>query len=221
MKDIPNPRIIRSKRRSLALQMLPNAELVVKVPYWMPDGDIQRFIEVNHAWIKKKFDKIQQAKQLSDKLTGEKILYLGQLVAIQAGNYSTIALEKNVLLFPEALQFRQKKELNTWYIQQAKTLITRQVTYFAKEMSVVHKSISFSDTKSRWGSCSHDNHLQFNWRLVMSPLLVVNYVIIHELAHIDEKNHSMDFWRRVGKYNPSYRQNRKWLKEHGNILFSN
>lgn len=220
MHDLPKPRIIRSKRRSLALQVLPNAELLVKAPYWMPESDIRRFLQDNRAWIEEKIAKKRQTKELSNKLSGEKILYLGKLLDVKVGNYINITLGIDHILFPEALKFRLKKELSTWYIQQAKAMITRQIEYFAKEMDVEYKSISFSDTRSRWGSCSHDNHLQFNWRLVMSPLLVVNYVIIHELAHIDEKNHSMVFWRRVKKYNPSYRQNRKWLKEHGDLLFA-
>jgi predicted metal-dependent hydrolase len=220
MNTLPNPRIIRSHRRSLALQVLPNAEILVKAPYWMPDGMIQRFLLDNHAWIEKRILQKQQVKTLSDKMTGDKILYLGNLLGVKVGNYSTISLDKDHILFPEVLQFRLKKELSRWYIQQAKATITRLVERLAQEMDVEYKSISFSDTKSRWGSCSHDNHLQFNWRLVMAPLLVVQYVIIHELAHITEKNHSMDFWRRVGKFNPSYRQNRKWLKEHGDLLFA-
>jgi predicted metal-dependent hydrolase len=221
MHNISSPRIIRSKRSSLALQVLPNAELVVKVPFWMPERDIDRFIDTNRDWIKKRLDKIQQTQVLSDKITGESILYLGKIVPVIVGNYIKIALSKDAVLFPQALQFRQKKELNTWFVQQAKIIISRQVEQYAKEMNVEYKNVSFSDTKSRWGSCSRDNSLQFNWRLIMAPLLVVNYVIVHELSHITEKNHSMGFWRRVGKYNPSYRQNRKWLKEHGNLLFSN
>ena len=220
MNNPLSPRIIRSHRKSLALQVLPNAQVLVKAPYWMPDSLIQRFLKDNHAWIEKKIALKKQNVAVSDRVMGEKLLYLGNELDIRVGNYSSIHLGKDHILFPEVLKFRIKKELSTWYVQQAKDLITRQVVALSKEMQVEYKSISFSDTKSRWGSCSHDNHLQFNWRLVMAPLLVVNYVIIHELSHITEKNHSMDFWRRVGKFNPSYRQNRKWLKEHGDLLFA-
>ncbi len=73
-------------------------------------------------------------------------------------------------------------------------------------------------TKSQWGSCTHDNKLQFSWRLIMTPITVLNYVVIHELAHTTQKNHSRAFWDVVRRHCPSYNRQRKWLKEHGNSL---
>jgi len=139
-------------------------------------------------------------------------------VKLKLGPYTEIAVSNDELLFPIALQFRAQKELRAWYIKQGRELITKQLEKYALEMGASYTDLTFSDTKSKWGSCSHDNRLQFSWRLIMAPVLVMNYVIIHELAHTTEKNHSRDFWKIVEKYTPSYRQSRKWLRDHGHTL---
>ena len=101
---------------------------------------------------------------------------------------------------------------------QGKNILSEQVKSYALQMKAEYKEITFSDTKSQWGRCTHDNRLQFSWRLVMAPMLVINYVIIHELSHTFEKNHTQMFWMKVRNFNPSYRQQIKWLKEHGASL---
>lgn len=220
MPDFPTPQIIRSKRRTASLYVLPNATVLVKAPMRMRDSDINTFIHNNIAWIQKRLQAIQSLPIAVRKYEhGEKFFFLGDLHSLDIGNYTQIAAKDGILHFPSFLKFRLKKEIDSWYMMQAKDVITRLVEKYAGEMNVAYRSLTFSDTKSRWGSCSHDNHLQFNWRLVMAPMLVIIYVVTHELAHINEKNHSEDFWRRVRRYNPSYRQSRKWLKDHGNLLF--
>lgn len=148
----------------------------------------------------------------------EEYLFLGQKLLFHPGNYTSITVKDDKLLFPLALLFRKEKELTNWYTQQAKKIIAAQVARFAKEMQTSYRSLTFSDTRSKWGSCTHDNRLQFSWRLVMAPLLVLNYVIIHELAHTLEKNHTQYFWMKVRRFNPSYRQQIKWLKDYGTTL---
>lgn len=145
-------------------------------------------------------------------------LYLGKEYTLHTGNHTSISLHEDRLLFPHVLQFRLEKEITTWYIQQARSVISNQVEYYSKHMNTIYASLKFSDTISQWGSCSRDNNLQFNWRLIMAPLLVLNYVIIHELTHTLEKNHSSNFWSKVRLHNPSYKQQIKWLQTHGNSL---
>jgi predicted metal-dependent hydrolase len=213
-------RIEKSRRRSLALFITPDRTVLVKAPLLTPKFIIDQFVAKHTDWIEKRLAKLQSVplrgtRQYTD---GETLLFLGKQYRIRTGPFTNIAFRGDALLFPKALQFRAEKELHTWYKKMAENFITQQVEKFAREMEAEYKEITFSDTKSRWGSCSHDNRLQFNWRLVMAPVLVVNYVIVHELAHTSEKNHSRDFWRRVEKYNPSYRQSRKWLSESGHTL---
>lgn len=212
--------VIRSKRRTLSLQVLSNGSIVVKSPTYVSDKDINKFIEKNREWIDKQNQLKQKLSISTDKKYehGEQFLYLGVSHTLEVGNYKTIEVSDNKILFPNFLAFRIQKELTAWYLSQAKKLITEQVEYYAKQMNVTYTTLSFSDTKSRWGACSHDNQLQFNWKLIMAPLLTLNYVVVHELTHTTEKNHSRNFWNKVRFYNPSYKQQMKWLKTHGDSL---
>jgi predicted metal-dependent hydrolase len=217
----PDVKVIRSKRKTLSLHVAPDKSVIVKVPMRISMREITQFIEKNQEWIEKQRKRVEVLPHTAQKKyqNGEIFLYLGKPHTLEIGNFTAITVTDDTIFFPQFLQFRIQKELTTWYIKQGKEIITSQVEWNAKQMKLNYKSLSFSDTKSRWGSCSHDNHLQFNWRLVMAPLLVIRYVVVHELVHTIEKNHSADFWSRVRYMSPSYKQQQKWLKTHGEILF--
>lgn len=185
----------------------------------MPQFFIDRFIQKNQDWIKRKTELVKTKKiPTKSYQEGEEFLYLGKKYLLKIGNYKSMQFHEGFLYLPSFLVFRAKKEIETWYITQAKKLIKTQLDYYAREMKTSYRGLMFSDTNSKWGSCTHDNRLQFNWRLVMAPLLVINYVIIHELAHTFEKNHSRSFWSKVRLYNPSYKQQIKWLKLNAHLL---
>lgn len=211
----PNIKIIKSYRRTVVLHIEADGSVVVKAPKLMFDFQIRRFIAEHQDWIEKHTEK---RKRLGKMRKEGEYFYLGKTLAFTIGKYTSIEVKGEKLLFPEGLLFRKEKELNNWYIRQAREVISHQTEYYAQKMKTEYKEITFSDTKSQWGRCTHDNRLQFNWRLVMAPQLVVNYVVIHELAHTMEKNHTQMFWMKVRGQNPSYRQQIKWLKDHGSSL---
>lgn len=216
MADTWNFTVVRSDRRTIALQITPDGSLLVKAPSRMSDRKIEEFVTDHTDWIEKKLHVV--SKHVSHKRKEDEYLFLGKTVTLHPGNYTNIVLQGDELLFPVGLLFRKEKELMKWYIEQAKKIITEQVEKYAKEMDTDFKEITFSDTRSQWGRCTSDNRLQFSWRLVMAPLLVLNYVVIHELAHTKEKNHSQMFWMKVRNYNPSCKMQIKWLKENGHTL---
>jgi predicted metal-dependent hydrolase len=219
MSDLVNFTILRSNRSSLAIQIKPDGSVIVKAPHLVPKFLINRFVSEHSDWIQKQLDTHRFVAHKSKQYThGEEFLYLGKPYVLDIGAYTSISVSETKLCFPRALQFRTQKELLNWYQKEARLLITKQVALHSEVMGVSYGSITFSDTKSKWGSCSHDNNLQFNWRLVMAPFLVLNYVVIHELTHIHHKNHSQAFWMAVAKHNPSYRQQRLWLKKYGDTL---
>ncbi len=212
--------IIRSKRRSLSIHIKSDATLLIKAPLRTPERFIEQFINANEEWIQKQLNKKIKYihRTVHAYIEGEEFMYLGNIVVLTFGDYKEITVQDGLLLFPKFLTFRIKKELSDWYIKKGKEIITRRLTWYANDMGISYTGLTFSDTKSRWGSCSHDNQLQFNWRLIMAPLLTINYVVVHELVHTIEKNHSSRFWNKVGFYNPSYKQQRAWLKEYNDIL---
>lgn len=218
MPTIPFPEIIRSMRKTMSLHISPKGELIVKAPFFVPEKLIQQFIRNKEAWIAQAVQKITSSK-ISEKSyqEGAEFLYLGDVYKLRIGNFKEISVHSS-LNFPDFLVFRIKKELMAWYINQAKKVITTQVEYFSKQMNTKYKSIRFSDTSSKWGSCGPDNALQFNWRLIMAPLMVINYVVIHELAHTIEKNHGPRFWSKVRLYTPAHKQHSKWLERNRQLL---
>ncbi|MCX8009180.1 MAG: M48 family metallopeptidase [Patescibacteria group bacterium] len=213
--------IIRSSRKSLSIRVLPDGSLRVNAPRFASELEIHNFINKQHEWIERQRQKILtiQAKRQSRRYEdGEEFLYLGNTIRLAIGDHKAILLQGDRLCFPHFLKFRIREEIRQWFIKQAKDVIADIVRKNSQVMNVSYSSITFSDTRSKWGSCTRDNRLQFCWRLVMAPLLVIQYVVIHELVHIIEKNHSRKFWMKVALYNPSYKQQIQWLKTHGDEL---
>lgn len=217
--DIPTPTIIREHRHSITIHITREGEVVVKAPRLLPMFAINQFIRSKEDWIAQKLKKFEvhpiKKKQYVE---GEEFWYLGKTYKLHLSSSTEIKITDDQLIFPKALLFRAQKELEAWYKKQAKEIISKRLTHHAEKMNALYSSVKFSDTKSKWGTCGVDNDLQFNWRLVMVPLMVLDYVVIHELAHTEEKNHSASFWRIVSRETPAYKQHRKWLNQHGHLL---
>lgn len=219
MFDISKVEIKRSARGSISIAITPTGRVIVRAPHLIPKSFILSFVENKRDWIEKRLvltnGTAKKPKKFAD---GEKFFYLGKEYDLKFGYFPQIGITGSNLIVPEALKNQAKSVLEKWYIKEAKLLIKDMVVEHSAKMNTSFKNITFSDTKSQWGRCTHDNRLQFNWRLVMAPLLVVRYVVIHELSHTKEKNHSQKFWSTVRSYNPSYKSQIKWLKENGGKL---
>lgn len=112
------------------------------------------------------------------------------------------------------ISFEQKKE----YKKLSRGVLGARLLYWSGVMNLQYTSFRLSSAKTRWGSCSGKNSINLNWRLVMTPNEVIDYVVIHELAHIKQKNHSVKFWEIVQKYDPLWKHRRKWLRENQGII---
>jgi len=110
--------------------------------------------------------------------------------------------------------------LEEWYRTQAANLIWRRTDELAAQLGVAYGRVSIRGQKTRWGSCSCKGNLSFNWKLMMAPRPVIDYVIIHEVAHLKEMSHSKRFWQLVAEHCPNWRMHKKWLREHDTILRS-
>lgn len=108
-----------------------------------------------------------------------------------------------------------REAVRTWYVEQARGVISRLVAEHAGRMGVTYGRIAIRGQRSRWGSCSEAGNLNFNWRLVMMPEHICEYVVVHELAHRKQLNHSKKFWKEVENALPDYRIRDEWLKKHG------
>lgn len=113
-----------------------------------------------------------------------------------------------------------KRALQEWYIREARREIGAAVSRYARTMEISYGRIAIRGQRTRWGSCSSNANLNFNWRLVMMPQPILEYVVVHELAHRRQMNHSPAFWAEVEKALPDYRESDKWLKKNGIYFLS-
>lgn len=215
------PQIIKSRRSSLTISINPDGEVIVKVPLLVPKFIINNFIREKSDWIEKTLAKINKRKPNKKRhQEGEFFLFLGQKYKLKFDHVLEVQLKNGEIIFPHAAVFRIEKEMTNWYIRKAQEIISKRVEFHAQRMHASYKDLRFSDTRSKWGTCFRDNSLQFSWRLVMAPLMVLDYVVIHELVHTTEKNHKDTFWGKVRLYTPAYKQHRKWLEENAHLLIN-
>jgi len=209
-------RIIRSKRRTIALIVETDGSVTVRAPLRITDRSILKFVEEHTGWVESKQAKIREAVPIPSKqyLPGESFLYLGQSYPLEIvrDQKRKLVLEEGFKL-SESMQANAKQIFQNWYRQEAERIIPERVQRFAEDHQFSYKKIRISSARTRWGSCSARGTLSFSWRLIMTPLDVVDYVIIHELVHTIHPNHSKQFWAMVERLLPDYQDRRKRLKQ--------
>lgn len=213
-------KLIRSKRRTIALIIERDGSFTVRAPIRAPHVVIEIFIQQKADWITRTRDKMKSTpceptvgKQYID---GEKFLFLGSSFDLELAE-----LQKHSLHFDSGFTLRRSVQIKgeqvftRWYKEQALEVITERVKQYSQQYNFTPKQVKISSAKTRWGSCSPNGTLNFTWRLVMAPLDVIDYVVVHELAHLRVKDHSSKFWKVVESIYPEYKKQRKWLRENG------
>ncbi len=214
----------RKRRRTISLHIKEDGKIVVQAPYRMPKWEIEKLLQEKQPWISEKVLEREKKTKEAEKifLPGEKFLYLGEWYPLEMqepgsqGPPLRLAFGKFILNGDHLEEARSL--FCNWYKREAKEKITARVDYYSRRFRLVPKGIKITSAKFRWGSCSRDNRLSFSWRIIMGSLSVIDYVLIHELVHIREKNHSRNFWNTLGSCFPDYRQHRHWLRENGHLL---
>ncbi len=218
-------RIIRSKRRSIGLQINSRGELIIRAPKRISIKKINRVIEKHSNWIRKKI--IQAKKQKSEVpqkkfVQGEEFLFLGlkYWLDFRKQNKKIVLDKKNSLICISDKNKKQtKKIIKEWYQNKAEELLINKTNKFAKEKDLKINKAKISWAKKRWGSYSNKSrNINYNWRLIMAPEFVIDYVVIHELVHSKQSNHSQKFWKKVEQMYPEYKKAKKWLKQKGHLL---
>lgn len=222
--------LIRSKRRSLGLELSPRG-IKARAPARMSEAAIVEFIQTKRAWIDKHLQKMPAPVDTAPlRLTeGTTLLLRGQAyqLLITEGSRQKIHVKGDQIIVPVAhsqtpLEQRVKTKLIKWYKKVALHELQTRARYYAKLMDVPQRradQIYVRDYKRRWGSCDNKGKLSFNWRILQAPTAVSDYVVIHELAHCHEFNHSKRFWAIVAKQMPSYKEHDQWLSLHGYELY--
>lgn len=215
MAKIKITKIERSKRKTIALLINSDSTLTVRAPLLASQSYIDNLINKKQSWINKKVKEIQASPKpvIKEYVNGEGFLYLGKSYRLKiVTNRSSIHLN-DYLYYPKSKNANIREEILKWYKQQALKKITSRTIWYSKKMGVKFSSLRLSNAEKRWGSCGKNNALSYNWKLIMTPLKILDYVIVHELTHIEEKNHSKKFWNRVKIVILDYEESRNWLVE--------
>lgn len=176
--------VIRSNRKTVAIQVNTDLTVTVRVPRYTSRKDIERIIREKEPWIRKHLEQLR----------------------VQQESYE--AAEIPYLTAEEIESLADK----------ARKYIPERVAYFAEHMGVTYGRITIRNQKTRWGSCSGKGNLNFNCLLMLTPPEIIDYVVVHELCHRKEMNHSKAFWNEVEKVLPNYRECVRWLKEEGSRI---
>ncbi|MCX7096925.1 MAG: SprT family zinc-dependent metalloprotease [Methylococcales bacterium] len=216
-------KIVRSARRTTAAIKIQKGVVYVMVPETLPINTITALVNNKSRWIKEKLAIQQEITAIKPKAyaAGESFPCLGKnhLLKIVPGRAMVRQQHDELMVFIPEQTLEPAKAIQQlllkWYKQQANTVLTEKTQHYAKIIGVMPTSITIKSFKSRWGSCSSSGGIYYNWKIIIAPEQIVDYVVIHELCHILHHNHSPAFWQAVAIYCPGYRDCGAWLKQHG------
>ena len=210
-------KIIRSERKTLSVSIDALGVVTVRAPVSCTTARIFAFLEEKEAWIlRKKAERVgASAKLPSENLDGFSFLLLGENYRIRLVDGKRISLSGKEILLPNV---NAQKRLVKWLKENAKRIFALETERVSKKAGIFYSSVSVSSARTRWGSCSGKNAIRYSFRLLYAPKDVIEYVVVHELAHVKYKNHSKLFWREVERLCPDYKNRRKWLKQNAFLM---
>ena len=215
-------KIIRSNRRSLTISILKDGNVVVKAPLKMKEEDINRFVFSKQDWIKSKLSAVTTTlAKFEDIINYEKALIYGTKYDITlSSNCKKIMLTDGCeLVFPTKIAPEKRlKHLKNWYKKFAKSILATRLELLASNYGLKFSAFKITDTKGKWGSCNTRGLICINFRVIMLPPFIIDYILTHELCHLIEMNHSRKFWINVLNFYPQTKKAKTTLKEYGFLL---
>ena len=212
----------RQDRRTLSISIGRDGVVKIKAPYSMPMHEIKKFVSDKQKWI---IDKLRSINNMiennKDLIEYNQFMFLGTKYKPYYADVSGIVLdtEAHSIFVPKSTaESAVVVSIAGFFKKKAKEILSQRVKSISDTMNVAPKRIRFTSTKSRWGSCSAASIVSFNWRLIMLPTKIIDYVIVHELSHIKHMDHSNRFWSEVSVYIPDYGILRKDLKRYSFVL---
>lgn len=215
-------KIIFSRRKTLMLTVERDRSIVVTAPLGTSQEAIHQAVESRKLWL---YEKTRHAQKNflpphppgKEMVSGESVSYLGRYYRIEFTDSDDEIRFEQKFIVPRML-VNKTKAFQAWFIKKAKTKILPRVPVHAKRLGVIYKEAKLSKGKYRWGSCTPHDNVLINWRLIKAPLFVIDYVIVHELAHLIESNHSAPFWNIVRAQITNTDKAKAWLLKNGALL---
>ena len=232
MNDTFSYTIRRNPRMTRIRLTIRHGEVRISAPVSASNSIIEQFLRQHHAWIMQKlaaFRQIQNKIPRYEYIHGEKFPLLGKqyTLVIQEGTRKSLLLkvidDQIVIWLPAEIKHGDRaKTIRTaiinWYRKQAVDIFTQRTSFYNCFYGFSYQKIFIRNQKTRWGSCSANGNLSYNYRLLLAPLNILDYVVVHELVHLKEKNHGRNFWHLVAAQIPDYKERRLWLKQNGHTL---
>ena len=214
--------ITRTRRRTLAIIVEDDGRIVVRAPLRLKQEAIDEFVRAREKWIRGRQELALRRRESfvpRSYISGEQFLYLGAPYRLQIAER-----QGRALVFNEGFHLsrgalpRAEAAFERWYRRQALRVMTERANLYAAGNGFAFKRIRITSARKQWGSCGPGDSLRFAWRLVMAPLPMIDYVVVHELVHLKHRNHSKRFWSKVASILPDFGERQDWLEEHGHLL---
>ncbi len=223
----------KRNKRNVTIYIDPSDGVKIFAPAGIHQHQLNSILHKKSPWIIKKQNEINEIKKQSppkEFRSGEKFPYLGRhfrLEILQGGSTHHARLKFRQGMFtatiPGTFSSQERREqlrqlFKEWYISRGQEKIKERVEHYCPILKVTPTKVMLKDQKTLWGSCTKKGTININWRIIMAPLEVIDYLVVHELAHLKHPNHSDDFWHLVQLALPDYRERRKWLHKFGPTL---
>jgi len=218
--------VIRSRRRKTAEIRVADGTVSIRVPMRTPVDEIDELLHARRDWILKKVALQAQMTRAEPRtyVSGEVFSYLGAnyRLKVEDGAFAPVKLQHGCLIVTvpggSTHAHLVRNALIRWYKQRAYEKLNQKVEQLAPQVGAHPSQVEIKSFKARWGSCSSTGIVQFNWRIMLAPTQMVEYVVIHELCHLLQHNHSKAYWREVERVMPDYHICREWFKTNGTRL---
>lgn len=220
--------LVRMDRKTLGIHIEDDGQVLVKAPRHLKRDQIAAMVLSKAGWIREKAGdaaRINALKIVHRFAQGEPFLYLGKSYPLHIqydANVRRVCVSLSAGRFliqtPVVDQKTMEAAVLLWYRENALKLVRQRAEFYGPVLGEMPEKILIREQKSRWGSCNIRRELRLNWKLIMAPPKILDYVVVHELCHLKEMNHSARFWSLVEGLCPEYKECRKWLKDYGALL---
>ncbi len=216
-------KLIRTNRHTIGIEINQVGELIVRAPLKCSNKEINSFIAQKWRWILKHQRTMKERVKNINHLNfvdGETLYYLGEKHQLKIAKKAIKPLdfENGIFYLNDGYVEYGREVFIYWFKREAKTYITKRVDEFSRIYGFEYHEVKITRALKRWGSCTRSGNLNFTWRLIMTPPEVIDYIIIHELAHLKQMNHSKNYWQIVEAIMPSFQLQEKWLTENGHKM---
>lgn len=222
IQNIKINKIVRSKRKTIALKIGSGALLTVYAPQHVTDNYILWLVQKKKQWIYEKrsviIRKIHNTPP-KEYVNGEGFWYLGKQYKLEFVNNGQGVKFNNKFLIPKKQKRDSKPLLINWYKDRSLKKATERLAKYSAKLGSKPHLIKITNANQRWGSCSDKGTLNFSWRLSMLPLIAIDYIIVHELCHLEVKNHSKKFWNKVYSLMSDHQKRKSWLKKNEHLFY--